>query len=204
MSTLPPRGCSLTNRSTSINTTISGSTLLRFASRFVYCIFIATVCLATTGCGFQLVSSSNIPLVDGRTGSIYFTGSLNRETEIGLKRYFQDRGFTIDPVSASFVVTFDDISSNERAIRFDARGNAIEYVMRVEWTFGLALNGDNESTTQYTLHDVSQYRVDEDALLATANQKSLASKELILQLSKDLLHLISIELSRSSSSGAAQ
>lgn len=204
MSTLPPRGCFPTNQSTSINTTISRSSLLRFASRFVHCILFATASLATTGCGFQLVSSSNVPLVDGHAKSIYFKGSLNRETELGLKRYFQDRGFTIDPVSSSFIVNFDDISSNERAIRFDARGNAIEYVMRVEWSFRLSLNGDDESTTQHTLYDVSQYRVDEDALLATANQKSLARRDLVLQLSKDLLHLISSELLRSSSGRAAQ
>lgn len=76
--------------------------------------------------------------------------------------------------------------------------------MRVEWSFKLSLNGDDESTTQHTLYDVSQYRVDEDALLATANQKSLARRDLVLQLSKDLLYLISIELLRSSSGRAAQ
>lgn len=129
---------------------------------------------------------------------------MNRETEIGLKRYFQARGFTIDPTSASLVVNFDSISTSEKAIRFDARGNAIEHVMRVEWSFGLKFKGHNETKTRYTLHDVSQYRLDEDALLATANQKSLTRKELILQLSKDLLQLISLELSRSTSIGAAQ
>ena len=76
--------------------------------------------------------------------------------------------------------------------------------MRVEWSFGLKFKGENESKTRYTLHDVSQFRLDEDALLATANQKSLAKKELILQLSKDLLQLISLERSRSTSSGAVQ
>ena len=83
-------------------------------------------------------------------------------------------------------------------------GNAIEYVMRVEWSFGLKFKGEIESKTRYTLHDVSQYRLDEDALLATANQKSLAREELILQLSKDLLQLISLERSRSTSSAEAQ
>lgn len=156
------------------------------------------------GCGFQLVSSSNLPVTEGNARSIHFTGSLNRETEIGLKRYFQDRGFTIDSDSASVIVSFDGTSSNERAIRFDARGNAIEYVMRVEWSFGLKFKGEIESKMRYTLHDVSQYRLDEDALLATANQKSLAREELILQLSKDLLQLISLERSRSTSSGEAQ
>ena len=156
------------------------------------------------GCGFQLVSSSTIPVIEGNARSIYFTGNLNRETEISLKSYFQDRGFTIDPSSATVVVNFSDVSSNERPIRFDARGNAIEYVMRVEWTFSVNLEGSDESKTQYTLHDVSHYRLDEDALLATSNQKSLAREELILQLSKDLLQLISLKFSRSTSASAVQ
>lgn len=204
MWTLRLRGCSPTNRSTSTSFTNTGSRQLRYVFYCGFYILTAAASLATVGCGFQLVSSSSIPDADGRSGSIYFTGSLNRETEIGLKHYFRERGFSIDRASASVVVNFDSISSSERAIRFDARGNAIEYVMRVEWSFGLKFKGDNEAKTQYTLHEVSLYRHDEDALLATANQKSLTRKELILQLSKDLSQLISLELSRSTSSGAAR
>lgn len=153
-----------------------------------------------SACGFQLVSSSSLPSGDKRLTSIQFTGNLNRETEVDLKRFFGDRGVEINTVSAAITVHFDTILRSERAIRFDARGNAIEYLMRIEWRCSLKLN-DDSSATQHTLHAVSQYRHDEDALLATANQKSLASNELIAELSKDLLQLISLKFSDPSGSG---
>ena len=80
-------------------------------------------------------------------------------------------------------------------MRFDHRGNAIEYAMRIEWEF--SLTGSNQQSTtgiQRILSAASQYRTEAAALLATANQKSVATREIRQQLAKDLFYLIEIEL----------
>ena len=65
--------------------------------------------------------------------------------------------------------------------------------MRKEWTIETHAKGAPTSLQAHTLAGSLQYRQDENALLATSNQRRLAQDELNRRLSKQLITLLTLE-----------
>ena len=146
-----------------------------------------------TGCGFELDKKSVLNTSGDQLISIGITGKLDYATRTRLERYFLDKNIEVKTDQASVHIDFQSVDNHERPLRYDASGNVIEFVLRIDWTVDVRFHGDEQGVTK-TLRARSQYPLDGDALLATTNQRSIAVKDLRDQLADDLFKIIDIKL----------
>ena len=158
------------------------------------CLFCFSVTVA--GCGFQLETQSAPEDREGNRYSINFKGNLEPETRSSLEKYCTDHRISTGESAATVTVEFDETEKSERASQYDALGNAIEFSLREVWRFHLVVGDIEKSRNAYQIQAVSQYRQDENALLATSAQQSRAESEIKVKLMRDLIELISIEVSK--------